>query len=109
MRFETLDMRYSIIIPKRPFTFFLAFSFLLAAFNGCKKADRFYDKLTNLPQIDYSQNYVYKPAYVVGDTMVIYGRLQPQNNLQITIGSTTAQIVNTTQVDKNVPGEGDVG
>lgn len=68
---------------------------LVVGFQACKKADKFYDTLGKLPQIENNAKYAYKTAYIIGDTMIITGRLQPQNNLKITIGGVTAPIAKT--------------
>jgi hypothetical protein len=68
---------------------------LIVTFQACKKADKFYDTLGKLPQIENNAKYAYKTAYIIGDTMIITGRLQPQNNLKITIGGVTAPITKT--------------
>nr|WP_199077704.1 hypothetical protein [Pedobacter sp. ASV19] len=76
-----------------------AIVFLLACtILSCKKTDKFYNKLQNLPQIDQSAANAYKSAYIVGDVMIITGSLQPKNNLQISIGGITADIVKTDSI-----------
>lgn len=73
--------------------------FLLACMIlSCKKADNFYNKLQNLPQIDQSATNAYKSAYIVGDVMIITGSLQPKNDLQISIGGIMADIVKVDSV-----------
>ncbi len=47
---------------------------------SCKKADKAYDKLLDIPELELSSGFVYKGAYLVGDTMVIYGRLNPSKS-----------------------------
>ncbi len=71
---------------------------LLFTFMACKKADNFYAKENQYPQINNTAAYAYAPAYVVGDTMLITGRLQPKNNLQISIGGIQAQVVKVDSV-----------
>ncbi|HEK22191.1 MAG TPA: hypothetical protein ENO28_17245 [Bacteroidetes bacterium] len=76
----------------------LSFVIMVLILQACKKADDFYDKLQALPQIDNTNNFAYKPAYIVGDTMVITGKLYPDKNLQITVGGTTTTIVKTGKI-----------
>ncbi|RPD42063.1 hypothetical protein [Chitinophaga barathri] len=48
---------------------------------GCKKADQQYDTLHKQPEI-----LAYNDAYMVGDTLVMQGRLNPEYGLRIRIG-----------------------
>lgn len=81
----------------KPGKLLVALVFLLSAFAGCKKADNFNAKETALPQIDY-QKYPYQTTYIVGDTLKITGRLQPKNNLTVTIGGVAATIIKVDSV-----------
>jgi hypothetical protein len=83
---------------KRIKTSFYLLIFLVASFAGCKKADQFYETLQALPQIDYRVEHAYKSSYLVGDTMRVSGRLQPQNGLKIMVGGIEAPIVKTDSV-----------
>ncbi|HEK22395.1 MAG TPA: hypothetical protein ENO28_18280 [Bacteroidetes bacterium] len=61
--------------------------------SSCNKADNFYDKLQALPQIMNTPAYAYKTTYIVGDTLVITGKLQPQTeDFSVTIGGIKASI-----------------
>jgi hypothetical protein len=66
--------------------------------SACKKTDDFKTKLDALPQINNENKYAYLPAYGVGDTMTIVGRLQPKNNLKIQIGKAEASIVSVDSI-----------
>eukprot|EP01132_Coremiostelium_polycephalum_P021470 gene21470-25495_t len=66
--------------------------------SACKKTDDFKTKLDTLPQINNENKYAYLPAYGVGDTMTIVGRLQPKNNLKIQIGKAEASIVSVDSI-----------
>ena len=58
----------------------------LLAFSGCKDADNFYEKLGDIPQISNETAYRYLPAYGVGDSLIIYGKLYPDAGMRITVG-----------------------
>lgn len=77
-----------------------AFGILLLAicFGSCKKADKFYEKLQALPQIISSGDYAYNSAYVVDDTLTIYGHLMPEKEFSITIGGINAEITETASI-----------
>ncbi|AIM35250.1 hypothetical protein KO02_00130 [Sphingobacterium sp. ML3W] len=83
---------------KSKFYNFLYCCFALLVFSACKKTDDFKTRLDELPQINNQPNFAYLPAYGIGDTMTIVGRLQPQNNLKIQVGEVDAQIVETDTV-----------
>ncbi|MGN7722899.1 hypothetical protein [Chitinophaga sp. 22620] len=70
-----------MIISKRScHTWFIcALAVMTAA--GCKKADQQYEVLHKQPEI-----LAYNDAYVVGDTLVMQGRLNPEYGLRIKIG-----------------------
>lgn len=48
---------------------------------GCKKADQQYEVLHKQPEV-----LAYNDAYMVGDTLIIQGRLNPEYNLRIKVG-----------------------
>lgn len=52
---------------------------------ACNKTDRFYEQLIATPELAAENTAMYKNAYRVGDTMMIYGRLKGQ--LQVQIGA----------------------
>lgn len=60
---------------------------------ACNKADNFNATLHTLPQIDNGARYAYASSYTSGDTMTIVGKLNPNNDLKIKIGSALATIV----------------
>ncbi|MDR0265452.1 MAG: hypothetical protein LBJ04_19705 [Sphingobacterium sp.] len=66
---------------------------LCAGLGSCQKVDNFKNTLDALPQVNNEAKYAYKSSYIVGDTMVIIGRLQPNNGLKIQIGQAEAAIV----------------
>ncbi|MFD2327060.1 hypothetical protein [Mucilaginibacter galii] len=83
----------------------MACAMVMLSFQACKKADNFYNKLQALPQIDNTKNFTYKPAYIVGDTLAITGKLYPENKLQIAIGGKPAPIV---KIEKIKDGFGNI-
>lgn len=52
---------------------------------ACNKTNRFYDQLVATPELATESSAMYKTAYKVGDTMMIYGRLK--GSLQVQIGN----------------------
>lgn len=74
----------------------LTFLFLL---NSCDNTEAYYDQLLDLPQLDLTDQYAYKSAYNIGDTLWMYGAFQqPQNKLTVTIGDAEADIVKKEKV-----------
>ena len=65
--------------------------FMLSA---CKKANEYYGKLNNQPEIRVD----YDAVYGVGDTMTLVGRLNPENDLKIKIGDAYAMILSAKKV-----------
>lgn len=68
---------------------------LAAALTGaCKKTDRAFEQLQNIPELELTNEYIYKGSYVVGDTMVMYGRLNPaKTDFRVRIGNGTAPLL----------------
>ena len=62
-------------------------------FSACDDANRFYEKLDFQPEI-FPDASAYS-VYSVGDTMLVKGRLHPENNLEIHVGDTKAEIIRT--------------
>lgn len=67
--------------------------FLLFVLMACNESDDFYHKLQDTPELYVSTTYSYNQTYAIGDTMFVYGRLNPQNNLHIQIGDADAVIL----------------
>lgn len=65
---------------------------LLWMLYACQDADDFYGVLDTQPEIVAD----YKPVYMIGDTLTIKGRLNPENNLEIRIGDVKADALETT-------------
>jgi len=74
---------------------YLCFLLIIITFSACTDADRFYQKLDRQPEILNNYNSV----YIVGDTLTIQGRLNPENNLEIRIGGVKAEILSVTVID----------
>lgn len=64
----------------------LAYCFIGILLNSCSDSEKFYDKLATQPEIVSD----FKEVYSIGDTLVLRGRLNPENGLQINIGGTDA-------------------
>jgi len=102
MDFDTCDMRdkrsynRTLNLLELPLTILCAFCFTLLVLGGCKKTDNFYKTLSTLPQID--NNYGYKAAYSVGDTLVIRGVFNPIRNVGVSVGGINAPVVKTDSV-----------
>lgn len=62
---------------------------LLLLLVGCDKAENYYTKLHNQPEIVSD----YDAIYGIGDTITIRGRLNPGNGLRIRIGDSDGEIV----------------
>lgn len=60
---------------------------LLLLFTSCNEAQKYYSDLYNIPEVKMSD---YRRQFATGDSMVIIGRLNPQNNLTVTVGGTLA-------------------
>lgn len=74
---------------------------------SCKKADRAYDKLLDIPELELSSGFIYKGAYLVGDTMVIYGRLNPsKSDFKVRIGEAAAPMLAWRNIPKDSLGVG---
>lgn len=73
---------------------FAAIMALLAGMASCAKTRDFYSELKSLPQVDMSPGNAYRLSYVVNDTMTVVGKLQPQNDLKISIGGVDATLFN---------------
>lgn len=71
---------------------------ILMSLVACTETENFYDTLRALPQLDLRQGNAYSAAYAVNDTMVVVGKLQPENNLVITVGGVAATILTTERV-----------
>lgn len=71
---------------------FIAICLLQLLLHACKDADTFYEVLDAQPEIVAD----YQTLYMVGDTLTIRGRLNPENNLEIFIGDIKAEIFETT-------------
>lgn len=56
---------------------------------SCNDADNYYEHLHNQPEVVTD----YKMVYSVGDTLVLKGRLNPENGLHIRIGDAEAGII----------------
>jgi hypothetical protein len=70
-------------------------AYLIAAvllLHACQDADNFYGVLDTQPEIVAN----YNPVYMIGDTLTIKGRLNPENNLEIRIGDVKADALETT-------------
>src|SRR5688572_2542178 len=65
---------------------------LLGVLHACSDADNFYGVLDTQPEVVAD----YNPVYGVGDTLIIRGRLNPENNLEIHIGDVKAEVLETT-------------
>jgi len=81
-------------------------SFLLFCLFACYDADNFYADLTKMPQINTDQNFVYKSFYFVGDTMIINGKLNAEENLEIRIGQVKADIFSVKKIKYTVGSSG---
>jgi hypothetical protein len=86
---------------------FLLSLFVWVLLTACHKSQYFYEQLMSTPELYQDPQYAYHPSYNLGDTMVIYGRLNPQNHLVIRIGDTLAPIVHTGTV--SIPSSGSIG
>lgn len=73
-------------------SYILYFAFLIFLLTGCYKAENFHAELTKIPQIDFSNNNRYPASYLVGDTMAITGKLNSNDDLNITVGGVKANI-----------------
>lgn len=67
----------------------ICIALLIAA---CDKAENYYQKLDAQPEMVLSSS-VYRLAYGIGDTLHIRGRLNPENNLIVTIGGVKADLL----------------
>lgn len=70
----------------------IAVCLLLLLLYSCKDADTFYEVLDAQPEIMAD----YQTLYMVGDTLTIRGRLNPENTLEVYIGDIKAEIFETT-------------
>jgi len=70
------------------------FASVLMALSACEKAENYYQKLQDQPEIQPS----YGKVYGVGDTISITGRLNPDNKLVVNIGGVSAVIIETAMV-----------
>ena len=73
----------------------------LMLLNSCEKTDNYYQMLDNQPEV---LNSSYNKVYSVGDTLIMQGRLNPQNNLVIHIGNADARIISADKVTVQVTG-----
>lgn len=67
---------------------------VMLALGACNKAENYYYKLHDQPEVRLNYNTVYG----VGDTMTLIGRLNPEKNLQIHIGDADARIISSKKV-----------
>jgi hypothetical protein len=70
--------------------------FAVCIFASCKKTDKFYENLQNLPEVLTSSVYAYNAAYAIGDTLVLTGRLRPENGLKVEVGGQEAVLFDIT-------------
>lgn len=77
-------------------TKYISHHFMLLAFAGaavapmatsCDDAENYYKDIYGIPEVQMSK---YRRLFAVGDTMTLIGRLNPQNNLTVTIGQANA-------------------
>ncbi len=72
---------------------------LVLAMFSCKKADKFYETLQALPQIMNTPGFAYKTTYIVGDTLIITGKLQPQaEDFVVTVGGVAGKVAKVSSV-----------
>ncbi|RPD42654.1 hypothetical protein [Chitinophaga barathri] len=96
-------MKINTSIYRKPAVLFLVL--LLAA--SCKKADRAYDKLLDIPELELGSGFIYKGSYLVGDTMVMYGRLNPsKSDFKVRIGNAAAPMLAWRNIPKDSLGVG---
>ncbi|UWX61218.1 hypothetical protein N0B40_02840 [Chryseobacterium oranimense] len=79
---------------------------VLFSIYSCYEADNFYADLTKIPQINTDKDFAYKATYFVGDTMVVNGKLNAEQNLEIKIGGVKANIFSIKKI-KYVVGTSD--
>ncbi|EHQ25471.1 hypothetical protein [Mucilaginibacter paludis] len=73
---------------------------LITSLGSCKKADNYYQKLYDQPEI-FSY---YNKVYGIGDTLTIIGRLNPKNNLVVHIGDADARVISTIRTVDSLSG-----
>jgi hypothetical protein len=61
---------------------------MLSIATSCDDAENYYNDIYDIPEVKMSN---YRRLFAVGDTMTLIGRLNPQNNLTVTIGEANAE------------------
>ena len=66
----------------------MAFALLALTVTSCDDAENYYNTIYDIPEVQMSD---YRRLFAVGDTMTLIGRLNPQNNLTVTVGNANAE------------------
>jgi len=66
----------------------MAFALLALTVTSCDDAENYYNTIYDIPEVQMSE---YRRLFAVGDTMTLIGRLNPQNNLTVTVGNANAE------------------
>jgi|GEM_PF-5464799 hypothetical protein len=69
---------------------------LALSFSACKKAEQYYKKLDAQPEVRNE----YQTVYGIGDTLILDGRLNAENQLEIKIGGVKAEIASLTKIQE---------
>lgn len=70
--------------------------------SSCSDADKFYDKLDTQPEVIANLEEVYS----IGDTLILRGRLNPENGLQVSIGGIDAPLFDIGSYESQTNGDG---